>query len=238
MGKSLQIFRFQFCCLHIRPKELKNKLRDQFDLIMTASGGDGIQRLPVDQLNESGTALVVNGLPFNRLKISPEIQAPLADLAEVLFIEKFKKKLIWSQWEPQFVETFFAGYLERGIPVISLPYAGDTIGSCQIVDTEFDIVFIGNLRHRRRGNLSLIEKLLKLSRRDRIKLIGGSDWQRYVGVPAEPMFNGQDPSGYYRRSIVSPNIHTKRQREHGLQLNDRVFQIPANGGFKSATTRL
>lgn len=230
--KAFRYLGFDFVTSTPEQNELTNKLRERFDLIMTASGGEGIRLLPIDQLNEYGTALVVNGLPFNRFRISPEIQAPLADLAEVAFIERFNKKLIWSQWEPEFVETFFAGYLERGITVISLPYAGDTIGSCEIVDSEFDIVFIGNLRHRRRGNLSLIKKLLNLSRSDRIKLIGGSDWQRYVGVPAEPMFNGQDPSGYYKRSIVSPNIHTKRQREHGLQLNDRVFQIPASGGFQ------
>ena len=230
--KAFRYLGFDFVAITPVLKELTNNLRERFDLIMTASGGEGIQLLPVDQLNECGTALVVNGLPFNRFRISPDMQAPLADVAEVSFIEKFNKKLIWSQWEPDFVETFFSGYLDRGIPVISLPYAGDTIDSCEIVDLDFDIVFIGNLRHRRRGNLSLIRSLLKLSRGDRIKLIGGSDWQRYLGVSAEPMFNGQDPSGYYRRAIVSPNIHTKRQREHGIQLNDRVFQIPANGGFQ------
>ena len=230
--KAFRYLGFDFVASTPGLKELTNNLRERFDLIMTASGGEGIQQLPVDQLNECGTALVVNGLPFNSFRISPDMQAPLADLAEVSYIEKFNTKLIWSQWEPDFVETFFSGYLDRGIPVISLPYAGDIIGSFEIGDLDLDIVFIGNLRHRRRGNLPLIRNLLKLSRGDRIKLIGGSDWQRYLGVSAEPMFNGQDPSGYYRRAIVSPNIHTKRQREHGIQLNDRVFQIPASGGFQ------
>jgi len=234
--KAFRFFDFEFVASAPEKIELENHLREPFDLIMTASGGEGIRLLPIDQLNEYGTALIVNGLPFNKLRISPEIQAPLADKAEVILISKFNKKLIWSQWEPDFVEPFFAGYMELGIPVIPLPYAGDTLGWCEIVDRdidlEFDIAFVGNLKHRLRGNISLIKKLLNTSTRSKIKLVGGEDWEHYLGIYAEPMIEGQDPSDFYRRAIVAPNIHTKRQREHGLQLNDRVFQIPASGGFQ------
>jgi hypothetical protein len=208
-----------------------------FDLVLAASG-EGIDLLPVDQLNECGTALVVNGLPFNRLRISPDIQAPLANAIEVALIAKFNKKLVWSQWEIEFVKDFFSGYVERGIRVISMPYAGDAFEYRELVEPEFDITFVGNLRHRRNGNLSLFKNLFRMARPGRLRLVGGDDWMRYLGVAAQPMSKEENPADSYCRAIISPNIHTKRQRDHALQLNDRVFQIPASGGFQICDNQL
>lgn len=211
------------------------------DLILTASG-EGIRRLPTEFLNERGVVVVVNGLPFNAWHVSPEIQAPCADGDEVRHLARLDRKLVWSQWSPEFVVAFFSGYEALGIPVLALPYAGD-VTICpptlrtldEIAD---DLVFIGNLKHRRRGNLALFRRLLALTPRERIRVHGGADWRRLLGVEASPTAPGMEIMDFYRRALVSPNIHTVRQRVEGSQVNDRCFQIPAAGGFQICDTPL
>lgn len=211
------------------------------DLILTASG-EKIDRLPVGLLNEQGAAVVVNGLPFNVWGISPDIQAPCADAAEVQHLAQFQKKLVWSQWSPEFVSAFFSGYDRFGIPVLGLPYAGDVPVSPafarRLADITDDMVFIGNLKHRRTGNLGLFRRLLASVPHERICIHGGEDWRRLLGISAQPTEIGADIADLYRRSLIAPNIHTARQREHLVQVNDRCFQIPASGGFQICDTPL
>jgi len=225
-----------FTVLAPEGEEFAAAIRDNvYDLILTASG-EGARRLPVEELNAKGTALVVNGLPFNDWGLSCEIQAPCADADEVRHIARFQRKLAWSQWSPELVESFYSGYTSLGIPVLALPYAGDITVAPETVrdmaDVKESLIFIGNLKHRRRGNLSLLKRLMTLAPRQSIRLHGGKDWQRFLGIEAEPTPPGMNTGKLYRQALIAPNIHTLRQRSHRIQVNDRSFHIPACGGFQ------
>lgn len=208
---------------------------EQFDLIM-ASSGDNLLDLPIDTLNANNTALVVNGLPYNDYCISPDIQAPCASSIEVRHLANLNRKLVWSQWSDVYVDYFFSGYRSLGIPAVSLPYAADITQAPDAVrgvdDILYKIVFVGNLRHRKRGNIELIRKLLSLVPREQILIHGGDDWQRLLKVEARQPVAANQLSRLYGTSLISPNIHTVRQKSHQLQVNDRCFQIPASGGFQ------
>jgi hypothetical protein len=217
---------------------LNPRLEIPYDLLMTASN-EGIMDLPIARLNEMGTAVIVNGLPFNDFRISPEPQAPNAHAKEVAHLAKLHKKLVWSQWMPEYVEIFYAGYRALGIATISLPYAADVDvfkAQPQVPAVlERDILFIGNLKHRQKINAALFEKLFALSRAERIQIFGDPLWQavfpQYVHN-LRPSNDNDRLDDYYLHSRLSPNFHTARQSQTGLQVNDRVFQIPADKGFQ------
>ena len=77
-----------------------------YDIIMGYSGV-GIEKLPFQLLNANNTALVVNGLPFNSSHTSPDIQAPCANPVEVDFISRFNRKIVWSQWSPVYLNSYY-----------------------------------------------------------------------------------------------------------------------------------
>lgn len=206
-----------------------------YDIVMGYSGV-GIENLPLQLLNSRNTALVINGLPFNSSHSSPDIQAPCADPMEVDFISKFNIKIVWSQWSPIYLNTYYSGYVAAGIPILCLPYAGDiltdVIESRDLDTTQSKILFVGNLSHRRRGNIPLIRKLMNLVPPEHLKIYGGDDWKELLGLDTKPTQPDTDINGLYRSSLVCPNIHTTRQKQRGIQLNDRTFNIAAAGAFQ------
>lgn len=206
-----------------------------YDIIMGYSGV-GIEKLPLQLLNANNTALVVSGLPFNSSYTSPDIQAPCANPVEVDFISRFNRKIVWSQWSPVYLNSYYSGYVTRGIPVICLPYAGDILTN-GVMMMELDalnskVLFVGNLNHRRRGNMSLIRNLVRLVPPDQIKIYGGNEWKKLIGLETKPTSPDIDINALYRSSLICPNIHTTRQKYHRTQLNDRTFNIAAAGAFQ------
>jgi hypothetical protein len=206
-----------------------------YDIVMGYSGV-GLENLPLKLLNSRNTALVINGLPFNSSYSSPDIQAPCANPMEVDFISKFNKKIVWSQWSPIYLNTYYSGYISAGISVLCLPYAGDILTNVieprDLGATQSKILFVGNLAHRRRGNMSLIRKLMKLVSPEHLKIYGGDDWKALTGLETKPTPPNTDINDLYRSSLICPNIHTARQKRRAIQLNDRTFNIAAAGAFQ------
>jgi len=161
----------QIDCLDYSRQSVSSYLSNQpastrYDIIMSASN-EGILSIPAEWANEMRTALVINGLPYNSLRLSPDTQAPNAKEEEVKHIAKFQRKLIWSQWMPEYVDYFYEGYRRLGIPVISMPYAADItpwgLNPEAIESPDLDILFIGNLKHRAKQNLPIFKRLFDLS---------------------------------------------------------------------------
>jgi hypothetical protein len=215
-----------------------------YDIIMSASN-EGILSIPVERINEMGAALVVNALPFNSFRITPDPQAPNANEREVKHIAKFERKLIWSQWIPEYVDYFYEGYRRLGIPVMSMPYGADITSrvkiSSPIEAPELDIMFVGNLRHRAKGNLPIFRSLFNLSSPERIGVYGDAAWKENFGnLLGDIRYTNSrdDLAKMYRSARISPNLHTARQVRDHIQINDRIFQIAGFKGFQIADTNL
>lgn len=215
-----------------------------YDIVMSASN-EGILDIPVERINEMGAALVINGLPFNRLGISPEPQAPCASPTEVKHVSRFHKKVVWSQWMPELVELYYSGYRQLGIPIISMPYATDITPLDLIPNPashpECDLLFIGNLKHRAKTNLPIFKQLFALSTPERIRIFGDHVWKDIFGdaLSVVRYTNPQDDlAKLYQNASLSPNLHTARQLRDCIQVNDRVFQIAGYKGFQICDTPL
>jgi hypothetical protein len=215
-----------------------------YGIIMSASN-EGILSIPVNQINAIGAAVVINGLPFNSLRLSPDSQAPNASEEEVRHIAKFKRKLVWSQWMPEYVDYFYEGYRRLGISVISMPYAADItpwgIKVAAIKKPECDIVFIGNLKHRAKQNIPIFQSLFNLSSPERISVFGDKAWKEHFGkILGHVRYTDSrdELAQLYRNAKLSPNLHTARQLRDHIQLNDRVFQIAGFKAFQICDTNL
>jgi hypothetical protein len=202
----------------------------QFDLVMGASN-EGILDLDPSRLNESGTRLVVNALPANPFSASFEWQTPCADPREIRHVAKFERKLVWAPQSPAYVRAFYSDWEAAGVPILSLAYGAAVPFALPAAPPEpiCDIIFIGNLRHRRRGNIELFRHLFALTTPERVCVHGDAAWQRIFRIAASPTPPGFDLLAAYRSAAIAPNVHTIRQRRHGTQLNDRAFQIAAFG---------
>jgi len=178
---------------------------------------------------------MVSGLPFNYSYTSPDIQATCANPVEVDLISHFNRKIAWSQWSSVYSNSYYSGHVTRDIPVICLPYAGN-IPTNSAMRRKLDaisskLLVIGNLNHRRRGNMSLVRNLVRLVPPDQIKIYGGNDWEKLIGLETKPTSLDTDINALYQSSLICPDIHTIRQKYHRTQLNDRTFNIGAAGAF-------
>jgi hypothetical protein len=129
------------------------------------------------------------------------------------------------------VRAFYSDWEAAGVPTLSLAYGADVPLTLPIKLPEpvFDILFIGNLRHRKRGNVGLFRRLFALTTPERLCVHGDAAWQRIFHIAASPTPPGFDLLAAYRSAAIAPNVHTIRQRRHATQLNDRAFQIAAFG---------
>lgn len=214
--------------------------RRRFDVVMTYSNDSvigsserGILELDPARLNEAGTSVVHNGLPANPFSASFEFQAPCADSREVRHLAKFDRKLVWAASALPFMRAFYSDWEAAGSPILALAYGANVpmaLPPVTAAEPTVDIIFIGNLWHRRRGNVDLFRQLFSLTVPDRISVYGDAAWRRLTGVPASFTPPGFDLGAAYRAAAIAPNVHTLRQRSHMTQLNDRVFQIAGFGG--------
>ena len=204
------------------------------ELILTNSG-EGLLSLAPEQINQQGCTVVVGALPANRWKASFDPHTPLADPQEIAILSQLERRLVWSQHEPYLYPFFYQDYLEQSISVLYLPYAADitTLQPLEFQEIPInDFLFIGNLAHRKKGNLPLLDRLFQKIDPQRVEVFGDPLWQKRYHIQSQIL--PLDPSWHqrYQQAAIAPNLHSWRQKKRMIQVNNRTFDIPLYGGFQ------
>ena len=203
------------------------------DFLFTYSN-EGLIKLDHKILNKNQIKLVVGALPYNRFNISFDKHCPLMGSEEINILEKVDNKIVWSQHEPEFNDFFYSGFLTRDIPVIYLPHCADITQIIELrydKNLNYDLFFIGNLGHKK-NNIKLLKTIFSYTDIKKIKIIGDKLWKKYFNIKIEGSTKNEEWKKYYSQSLISINLHTKRQKKHQVLLNDRTFHIPIYGGFQ------
>jgi len=204
------------------------------DMIFTHSG-EGVLSLDPRLINQRQTKVVVGALPANRWNVSFDPHTPLANPSELKVLRLLDQLVLWSQHEPFLYPFFYQSYLDQGIKVVYLPYAAD-ITLLQPLDfvenPAKDLIFIGNLAHRKRGNLRLLAHLLSQLDPRRVEIYGDDLWGEHFGIPARPFRIDHTWPSKFAQAAIAPNLHTHRQKSRMIQVNNRTFDIPLYGGFQ------
>src|SRR3989339_1633074 len=177
---------------HLDPsqEEVNGLLREHgADLILT-SAGEGLVYLDVDLVNEIGAKVVYAALPYNSAGASFDPQTPLAPPKEMEILSKLKHRVAWTQHEPHLHPYFYKGYKDREIPLVYLPYCADLTSEVPLVEPPFptkDLFFIGNLGHRKKGNLEILPQLFSRLAPERVEVHGDQEWERLFGIKTQPL---------------------------------------------------
>ena len=127
-------------------------------------------------------------------------------------------------------EVTAAAYREVGIEYHYLPFAADPELMRPLhLPAQYDVVFLGGLRHRR-GYQPYVKPLLERIDPRRMLLIGGG-WEKF-GIPAQTLAYGPVVNVLYNLARVSINFHAPEQgrgAEIQLDLNNRVFDLAMAG---------
>ncbi|OGG94032.1 MAG: hypothetical protein A2527_09260 [Candidatus Lambdaproteobacteria bacterium RIFOXYD2_FULL_50_16] len=203
-------------------------------LIMVA-GGEGLLSLDKEKLNLLEARVLYNGLPSNPEGASFDPHTPLADPKELDFLADLKHKLCFSQHEPPYLEAFYSGYQNRGIQCLYLPYAADLtqMGLWEFKENpDYDLVFVGNLAHRKKGNLEPLKAIFAGLDPKRVAIYGDQEWEKEFGIKTSLLSGDVDWAGLYQNAAIALNLHSYRQKRRMIQVNDRCFHIPLYGGFE------
>ena len=203
-------------------------------LVMVGSG-EGLLCLDLAQLKACGARVAYNGLPANPQNASFDPHTPLADLAELDFLAQIEHKTCFSQHEPEYLEAYYGHYYARGIETLYLPYAADItlMADWEFNPTpEYDLVFVGNLAHRKKGNIKPLRQIFSGLEPSQLLVYGDQTWQKCFGIKTSLLTGEIDWRGLYQSAAIAPNLHSHRQKDRMIQVNDRCFHIAAYGGFQ------
>ena len=127
-------------------------------------------------------------------------------------------------------EVTAAAYREVGIAYHYLPFAADAgLMRPLHLPAQYDVVFLGGLRHRR-GYQPYIMPLLARIDPGRMLLMGGG-WEKH-GIPAQCVAYGPLVNVLYNLGRVCINFHGLEQcrgAQRQLDLNNRVFDLAMAG---------
>ncbi|HEY4330701.1 MAG TPA: glycosyltransferase [Phycisphaerae bacterium] len=131
---------------------------------------------------------------------------------------------------PVVSEVTEAAYAGVGIRYRYLPFGADPelMRPLGLVP-EYDVVFLGGLRHRR-GYQPFVEPLVKGLDPKRVLLMG-SGWEKY-GIASQPVAYGARVNELYNLGRVCINFHAPEQcrgKAVQLDLNNRVFDLAMAG---------
>ncbi len=131
---------------------------------------------------------------------------------------------------PAMSEVTAAAYLEVGLTYHYLPFGADPDLMRPLhVPAQYDVVFLGGLRHRS-GYQPYVEPLLQKIDAKRMLIIGGG-WEKY-GLAAKSVAYGPLVNTLYNSGRVCINFHAPEQCrgvETQLDLNNRVFDLAMAG---------
>jgi hypothetical protein len=130
--------------------------------------------------------------------------------------------VVWSQHSNEINESYFQGYSsELGLEFIQLIHCADERLFTPPSETNnFDFVWIGNINHRKADYEKYVTPLKQLT----------TNYKELTDSAGYTSFEVKKKS--YSASILSPNVHTKAQRDHQIVLNERVFAATLAGGFQ------
>lgn len=210
--------------------------KNTVDLVFAYSD-EGLLTLPLDRVNKKEIPVIIGALPYNSSRTTFDPHTPLMRGDEFDFITKLKRKLVWSQHQPTYNREFYSSYLNQGIEVVFLPHCADTTSFQpeNIVEEhplKYDLFFVGSLGHKKPGNTKLLKQVFSLVEKDRVLIYGDQEWKKSFGIDTDLSPENLDLVQAYSSAVIAPNIHSFRQKKHGVLLNDRTFHIPVYGGFQ------
>ena len=135
--------------------------------------------------------------------------------------------LIWSQHSDEINEKYFKGYeKELRLQFTQLMHCADKTKYVPVIldrlsTPEYDFVWIGKIKHRRKSYEQFIGPLKSFSKR----------YIEYTErCPIDPA--SIKITQLYASSSLAPNVHSESQRMNHAVLNDRVFVSTFMGGFQ------
>ncbi len=206
------------------------------DLVFAYSD-EGLLSLPLSWINKKDIPVIIGALPYNHTFTTFDPHTPLMRQDEFYFITKLKRKLVWSQHQPIYNHTYYSAYHRCDIEVVFLPHCADTtnfvpLTQGQQFDLKYDFFFIGNLGHKKFGNVKLLKQIFSHVDKNRVLIYGDEEWTKIFNIKSKYSPPNINLAQLYSSSTISPNIHSLRQKRFRILINDRTFHIPIYGGFQ------
>jgi hypothetical protein len=154
---------------------------------------------------------------------------PIDQWFDAALLTQLRDRILFA-YGPALSEATAAGYANLGLNYHFLPFAADPDLMVPLhLPAQYDIVFVGGLKHRR-GYQPYLEPLLGRLPRERLLFIG-SGWEKY-GLPAQSIAYGPLVNVLYNLARVCINFHAPEQmRGSKIQqdCNNRVFDLAMSG---------
>jgi len=205
------------------------KVTNDFDLYLGCSGWR--QDIPRKSDRRGKVGIHVN--PYGPRKVGSVDGGPV--------IDEPKKAIEWTlQQKPDFVycycsDTFIPEYYgyytsRHGIPVVSMSTAADiTVYKPQPKNPEFacDIGWVGGYWPYKAHMLDpYLVPLLKLHK---CKIYGWGGWQKFIGRNFS--IDDNKVASLFSTAKICPSISEPHTRVFPVDVPERVFKVPAAGGF-------
>lgn len=199
----------------------KNRNFEQFlpGIVMTSV--EMLEHLPLKKMHS--TIFFLWGQFFKHCALEDQI-VTISDSTKAL-LNNFRDKhrfVVWSQHSNEINESYFQGYSsELGLEFIQLIHCADErLFTAPSETNKYDFVWIGNINHRKADYEKYVTPLKQLT----------TNYKELTDSAGFTSF--EDKKKSYSTSVLSPNVHTKAQRDHQIVLNERVFAATLAGGFQ------
>ena len=199
----------------------RNKKFEEFRPSVIMTSVEMLEQIPLEKL--SSTTFFLWGQFYEPASLEDQI-VTISNKTKS-FLNRFKDKhrfIIWSQHSNEINDTYFKGYVtELGLEFTQLIHCADErLFAIPSITQTYDFAWVGNINHRKSEYDKYITPLKLITNRFK-ELTDSAGFTSF-----------EEKKRIYSTSVLSPNIHTKAQKDFQILLNERVFASTLAGGFQ------
>lgn len=205
------------------------KVTPDFDLYLGCSGWR--QVIPPKAARGGKVGIHVN--PYGRKKVGSVDGGPVIDEPQgaINWTLAQKPDFVYCYCSDTFIPEYYGFWTERhGIPVVSMSTAADiTIYKPQPKMPKFqgDIGWVGGYWPYKAKMLDIY--LVPLIKNHKCKIYGWGGWQKFLGRNFG--IGDNEVSSLFSTAKICPSVSEPHTRVHPVDVPERVFKVPAAGGF-------